>query len=295
MPACNSDADGKGREALLALKQNKSPSSRECPTPRPGWAAEIVDATTGEIELKPLGCRRNTCSVCRRRNVQETAAKLGINQALTETPVTHAVLSTTRNWADAKMLRNGWKDFARRVRSEVKPDARYAWVREFTERDATEDWKRTHYHSTWALDDDDQAQRVAEISNQVWGRLTGAVSEEAHGWKSIWDAGGLVRYMAGLIGHHLKTSQQPIEQWRGRRYGTSVGFYAIDSRELDKQARAAVRDERLVHHLERDLWDVVPDGLPEWIFDEVLTERVEQARSMPPPRIVPVAYDRWLR
>jgi hypothetical protein len=243
----------------------------------------------------PLGCGRNGCPHCRRRNVQVTAAKLGLNQLLTDRPATHAVLSTTRDWADSKTLREGWAQFARRVRSEVCPDARYAWCREFTPRDETHDWKRTHYHSVWALDDDDQAQAVAAISNKVWGRLTGATSDKAHGWQRVWDAGGLVRYMAGLVGHHLKESQQPVAQWRGRRFGTSRGYYAIDTRELDRQAKQVVRDQRLVHALEQELVAAVPDGLPEFIFDEVLTARLDRARSMPPARIVPVSLDRWAR
>jgi hypothetical protein len=218
--------------------------------------------------------------------VQQTAAKMGLNQAITDQPVTHAVLSTTRDWAAPQTLREGWHQFARRVRSEVKPDARFAWFREFTERDATHDWRRTHYHSTWALDSDDQAQQVARISNEVWGRITGAVDERAHGWQAVYDAGGLTRYMAGLVGHHLKASQAPPPGWSGRRYGTSRGFYALDSRELDRQAKAVVHDDRLWHHLEREVADQAPDGLPEQIVDEVVTARLQEIRKQPPPRLV---------
>jgi hypothetical protein len=237
-------------------------------------------------ELLPIPCGRNGCPYCRRRNVQVTAAKMAINQTLTDRPVTHAILSTTRDWASPETLREGWHQFARRVKLEVKPDATYAWYREFTQRDATHDWKRTHYHSTWALDDDDQAQAVAQISNEVWGRLTAATSEHAHGWQRVYDAGGLARYIAGLVGHHLKHSQLPHEEWRGRRYGTARGFYAIAVDELDRRAKAAVRDERFVHHLELELASTVPDGLPYFIFDELLTARLELAKDRPSPRIV---------
>jgi hypothetical protein len=216
---------------------------------------------------------------------------MGINSTLAEHPPTHAVLSTTRDWASPEQLREGWHQFARRVRREVNSSCSYAWFREFTDRDATHDWKRTHYHSVWTLDDDDQAQAVATISNDVWGRITGATSEKAHGWQRVYDAGGLARYVAGLVGHHLKETQLPHAQWAGRRFGTSRGFYAIDSRELDRQAKQAVRDDRLVHHLEHELVDVVPDGLPESIFDELLTARLEEARLRPPPRIVRLKTD----
>jgi hypothetical protein len=174
------------------------------------------------------------------------------------------------------------------VRREVNPDARYAWFREFTDRDATADWKRTHYHSVWSLDDDEQAARCAGISNDVWGRITGATSEKAHGWKRVYDAGGLARYISGLVGHHLKETQMPYEQWRGRRFGTSRGFYAIDTRELDKLAKAIVRDDRLVHHLEREMASDagIPDGLPIEIWDDVLTDRFEAAKQRPAPRLV---------
>lgn len=292
-PSSEADATLTGRgEALLALKHDKSERAG-CPTPRPGWAAEIIDAETGEVSLAPLGCGRNSCPICRRKNVQLTAAKMGLNQTLTERPITHAVLSTTRDWVSQETLRAGWKEMYRLVRRDVCADARYAWFREWTtgNKDGV---RRTHYHSTWALDDDDQAAHVAAISNAVWKSRTNAWSEKAHGWKPVYDAGGLTRYIAGLVGHHLKANQAPPPGWVGRRFGTSRGFYAIDTRELDRQARAIVRDDRLVHHLERVLIDRIdpPDGLPIEILDDVLTpmlqEALERARSLPPPRIVPV-------
>ena len=258
-----------------------------CPTPRLDRAFVVESG-----ELVPIPCRRNSCPYCRRRNVQVTAAKMGINQTLRERPVTHAVLSTTRDWVDESRLREGWRQMARRVRREVNGGAGYAWFREWTTGErAADGFRRTHYHSTWVLDDDDQAQAVAEISNDVWGRIANATSDRAHGWKRVWDAGGLARYIAGLVGHHLKQGQAPPAGWTGRRFGTSRGFYAIDSRELDKRAIAAVRDERLVHHLERELVDSgnVPDGLPIEIFDELLTARFDEAKLRPQPRIVRLA------
>jgi hypothetical protein len=219
---------------------------------------------------------------------------MAINQTLRERPVTHAVLSTTRDWVDDATLRNGWKDVARRARREVNAEASYAWFREWTtgEGPRSDGIRRTHYHSTWTLESDEQAQRVAEISNEVWGRLTAATSERAHGWKRVYDAGGLARYIAGLVGHHLKSAQAPPPGWAGRRFGTSRGFYAIDSRELDRQAKAVVRDERLAHHFERVIMERLdpPDGLPVDILDDVLTPLLEtaiaEARDRPPPRIV---------
>lgn len=247
--------------------------------------------------MYPLPCGRNSCPHCRRRNVQVTAAKMGINQTLTDRPVTHAVLSTTRDWVPDDRMREGWRQFRRAVKRWVDVDPRYAWFREWTtgEGARSDGIRRTHFHSTWALEHDDQAQAVAEISNDVWGRITGATSEKAHGWKPVYDAGGLTRYIAGLVGHHLKSGQAPPPGWAGRRYGASVGFYAIDSRELDRQARAAVRDERLVHHLEHAMAtdDAIPDGLPESIWDELLTRRLEKARARPLPRIVRVAPGTW--
>lgn len=147
--------------------------------------------------------------------------------------------------------------------------------------------RRTHYHSTWdRIESDDQAQAVAEISWEVWGRRTGAWSEQAHGYKRIWDAGGLARYVAGLAGHHLKTGQAPPPGWKGRRFGTSLGFYAIDARELRKLAVEAVRDERLVFRLGVELASQVEDGLPASIFDDELTRRLEALKARPKPRVV---------
>lgn len=210
--------------------------------------------------------------------MQVTAAKMGLNETLTERPVTHAVLSTTRDWATDSLLREGWRQVALNVRRNVNPDVRYAWFREWTT-GRNDGIRRTHYHSVWTLDDDDQAAAVAAISNHVWKRLTNAYSEKAHGWAKVWDAGGLARYVAGLVGHHLKEDQAPPPGWKGRRFGTSKGFYAQDTRELDKQAKAAVRDERLRFHLERAMADAVPDGFPADIFDELVTERLTQAQA----------------
>jgi hypothetical protein len=244
-------------------------------------------------ELVAMPCARNSCAYCRRRNVQVTAARMAINQTLTDRPVTHAVLTTTRDWVDDARLREGWRQFARRVRREVEGEARYAWFREWTTGERARDGvRRTHYHSTWTLDDDGQAQRVAEISNDVWGRIAAATSERAHGWQRVYDAGGLARYIAGLVGHHLKSAQAPPPGWGGRRFGTSRGFYAIDVDELDRQARELVRDERLAHMIERQLVDELdpPDGLPDFILDDVLTPKLEvaleEARSRPKPRVV---------
>lgn len=211
----------------------------------------------------------------------------GLNATRAEKPVTYAVLSTTRDWVDDFTLREGWAQFARKVRREVVPDAGYAWFREWTT-GRYDGVRRTHYHSTWnAIADDDQARAVAEISNDVWGRLAGAWNEHAHGCKRIWDAGGLARYVAGLAAHHLKQGQEPPPGWDGRRVGTSRGFYALDARELRAQAETAVREQRIAHHLTTAMldgahaYDVTQDA-----YDELLTTHLELARSLPKPRIV---------
>jgi hypothetical protein len=221
---------------------------------------------------------------------------MGLVQTLTPRPVTHAILSTTRDWATTETVREGWRQMSRKAKRLGIVEPRYAWFREWSVKPIHgTDLRRTHYHSTWALDDDDQAQAVAEISHEVWGRLTGAHAAEAHGWTRIWDAGGLTRYLAGLVGHHLKEGQAPPPGWSGRRFGTSRGFYPDDPRELGRQAKALVRDDRLRWHLERTMADddTIPDHLPSDIWDDVLTARIDEARARPPVRIVPVHPDHW--
>lgn len=222
--------------------------------------------------------------------MQITAAMMGLNASRSDAPPTTAVLSTTREWVDDATLREGWAQFARRVRREVHPDTRYAWFREWTtgKRDGI---RRTHYHSIWSHLDERQGHAVASISHEVWGRIAGAYSEHAHGAQRVWDAGGLARYVAGLAGHHLKAGQAPPPGWSGRRFGTSRGFYATDPSELRKEATAAVRDARLVAHLERVMADdgITPADLPDEIWDELLTDRLEAARARPPVRIVRIA------
>lgn len=245
-----------------------------------------------EGELVPIPCGRNDCPYCRPRNVQVTAAMMGLNATLSAKPVRTAVLSTTREWVDEDTLRNGWKDVARRVRSEVDPEAGYAWFREWT-RGKSDGVRRTHYHSTWTCDCC-HGEALAEISRDVWSRLAGAYSEKAHGAKPIWDAGGLTRYVAGLAGHHLKSGQAPPPGWTGRRFGTSKGFYAIPADELRSRAAVAVRDERLVHRMTQALWERWPgdeDGpgmMDVELYDERLTELLELERAKPRVRVVRV-------
>jgi hypothetical protein len=305
MPSCSADeaerapGDDPAADALLVLNRDKSPRAGACPAPRLDRAAEIIDFETGEVTLKPVGCGRNGCLVCRRRNVQQTAAKMGIAQSLSDRPVTHAVLSTTRDWVETDTLREGWRQMSRGARRHILGEApRYSWFREWSVKPiAGTELRRTHYHSTWALENDDQAQAMVELSIDVWGRLAGAYSEHAHGAQRIWDAGGLTRYLAGLVGHHLKEGQAPPPGWTGRRFGTSLGFYPIDSLELDRQAKAVVSDDRMLWHLEQAMArdDAIPDRLPVEIWDELLTALLEEARSRPPVRVVRVDPSTWAR
>lgn len=275
----------------LALYPDKSPAWPGCPTPRIGraWVGE-------DGELLPIPCGRNSCLYCRPRNVQITAAMVGLAASRSPHPPTYAVLSTTRDEVDQATLRNGWKDVARRVRREVCPRVDYAWFREWTTgRHDLRGVRRTHYHSIWTRLNGAQAAAVADVSREVWARLAGAWSKQAHGYERIWDAGGLARYVAGLAGHHLKTGQAPPTGWKGRRYGTSRGFYAGDARELRAEAEAVVRDERIAYHLRQELLGAAPDELPRAILDEQLTARLSEARARPKLRVVAVREDFWER
>jgi hypothetical protein len=295
MSACSGDADRRADGALscssTGTSQESPPGKPCCPNPRADRA--FLDDASGE--LIPIPCGRNSCPYCRGRNVQITAAMMGLNASRTDAPPRYAVLSTTREWVDDGTLREGWAQFARRVRREVHPDARYAWFREWTtgKRDGV---RRTHYHSIWSHVEDGEA--VASISHEVWGRIAGAYSEHAHGAQRVWDAGGLARYVAGLAGHHLKSGQAPPPGWTGRRFGTSRGYYADDPRELRKEATSMVRDDRLRAHLERVLADELPDPgdgplLPLDVFDELLTARLEEARKRPPLRVARIRSNTW--
>jgi hypothetical protein len=221
---------------------------------------------------------------------------VGLAAARAKHPPTYAILSTTRDEVDQATLRNGWKDVARRVRREVCPDVDYAWFREWTTgRHDRQGVRRTHYHSIWTRLDSVQAVAVVEVSREVWARLAGASSKQAHGYEQIWDAGGLARYVARLAGHHLKTGQSPPAGWRGRRFGTSRGFYGGDARELRAEAEAVVRDQRIAYHLARELVGARRDALPAAISDELLTAQLEQARRRPKLCVVAVRPDFWER
>ena len=101
--------------------------------------------------------------------------------------------------------------------------------------------------------------------------------------------------MAGLVGHHLKEAQEAPAGWRGRRIGTSRGYYVEPAAELRAQAEQLTRDRSLVCRLEVELAADLPDGLPEDIFDDLLTARFDEARAQPPPTVVAVSWDYWER
>lgn len=272
------------RDTSLAHNRDKSGSATGCPDPRRDRVFEVVDSLTGEITRVPIPCGRNDCGYCRPRNVQVTAAMMGLNATMQANPPTQAVLTTTRDWVDEVTLREGWAQMARRVRREIHPETGYAWFREWT-RGLSDGIRRTHYHSIWTHVDGEQGAAIADVSREVWGRLAGAYSERAHGAQAIWDAGGLARYVAGLAGHHGRTGkgQDAPPGWTGRRVGTSRGFYAMPADELRRQARDAVRDERLRHRLEVAVTEGSADRLPEWIVDEAVTARLQALKQNPPP------------
>jgi hypothetical protein len=283
-------------DTSLALLRDKSPRSNEgCPNPRRGWALEVAG-----VELVPLGCGRNGCSYCGVRNVQVTATMMGLNAERSTVKPSHAVLTTTREEVDDATVREAWRQFARGVRRSLGRPVPYAWFKERTTGEAPRSGgiRRLHFHSAWSGLRDDEGAAVRDISQDVFGRLTGAYSERAHGVKRVWDTGGLTRYFAGLVGHHLKYEQSAAaEGERVRRVGTSRGYYVTDPAELRREATVVVRDERVAYRLFRAIVEAVPDGLPEHIVDEVLTERLRavKAAGRPSCRVVPVPANWWTR
>jgi hypothetical protein len=224
-----------------------------------------------------------------------TAAMLGLNKAAdSERPVRIALLTTTRDWVDDATLREGTAQFVRKVRREVASDFQYAWMREWTTGAGrkSEGIRRTHKHWLPKGVAIEHGPALLQLSADVWGRIAGA---ERHFVRPVWDAGGLARYMAGLVGHHLKESQTPPSGWRGRRIGTSRDFYARPAGELRAQAVEITRDARLMRRLEAELADELPDGVTADLFDEVLSSRFASAREQPPPRVVTVPWDFWER
>lgn len=274
-----SEANAAG--AVLALDHDKSRLAG-CPTPRPDRVLVLWDGT-----VRDIGCGRNTCPVCRRRNVRITAAMLGITAEERAEPPTHAVLSTTRDWIDEKGLRLAWQALREGVQRDVGRKVAYAWLREWTEgkRDGV---RRTHYHSVWCGLSDAEAAAVAARSLRVFGERAGATSEKAHGWQRVWDAGGLARYMAGLVGHHLKEGQAPPPGWSGRRFATSRSprFYVGDAVKLRARATAVAGEDALRHRLEEDVLFGSADRLPEEIRDAQLTRLLREVRAQPAPRVM---------
>jgi hypothetical protein len=285
-----------GGDTFLALLRDKSARlDQGCPNPRDGWALEV-----GGVELVPLPCKRVTCPYCGIRNVQTTAVMMGLNAERSEVKPSHAVLTTTRDEVADDVIREAWHQYARGVRREVGRAVPYAWFKERTTGEAPRSGgvRRVHFHSAWSGLSDEEGGCVRDVSREVFGRLTGAYSRKGHGVQRVWDTGGLVRYFAGLVGHHLKHEQSAaVEGARVRRVGTSRGYYVTDPKELRREAAAIVRDERIEYRLRASILEGVADGLPEWILDEVLTERLRelQGQERPSYRVVKVARGWWSR
>jgi len=226
-----------------------------------------------------------------------TAAMLGLDAQLGDAP-TLALMTTTNRWVSAGELRQTTAQFVARVRKEVAPGFQYAWLREWTTGlKARDGRRRTHYHWPCKGVDRDASGALSAIASEVWGRRAGGY---VAGVKPVWDATGLGRYVAGLVGHHLKAAQGPPDGWKGRRYGTSRGYYSAAASELRARAEAIVRDDRLVALLERELADEFggPDAIEgPWadLWNEQLEHRYVAAIRRPPPRVVEVPLDFWER
>jgi hypothetical protein len=124
----------------------------------------------------------------------------------------------------------------------------------------------------WKGLDGEHADDVHAIAVEVWKRLTGAHS---HTSEEIHTPGAAIRYVAL---HHLKEAQAPPLGWSGRRLWTSHGWWEAGADETRARAREVVSEERLRWKVERKLIEDAPDGLPEWLFDEVLASRVDTER-----------------
>jgi hypothetical protein len=81
-------------------------------------------------DVAPIPCGRNTCAICRRRNVLVTASMVGLD-AVEDAPQL-ALTTTTRDWIDDATLREGTAQYVRAVRGEVEPGFQYLWQREWT-------------------------------------------------------------------------------------------------------------------------------------------------------------------
>ena len=125
---------------------------------------------------------------------------VGLNEAADSSrPVRIALLTTTRDWLDDDTLREATAHFVRKVRRDVTPDFQYLWMREWTTGRAGRSGgvRRTHKH--WlAKGVEGDGEALVGAAADVWGRMAGA---EKHFVKRVWDAGGLARSMAGLVGH----------------------------------------------------------------------------------------------
>jgi hypothetical protein len=224
-----------------------------------------------------------------------TAAMLGADALVS--PPRLVITTTTRDWwIDDATLREGTRQFVRTIRSEIAPAFEYAWLREWTTGAGprAEGKRRTHKHWLAKHVAPLDSGAIRHVAEDVWGRLAGATE---HFVQEVWNAGGIARYIAGLVGHHLKVEQAPPPGWRGRRFGTSRGYFSRPAAELRREAEIAVRDERLRVRLEAAIREhLAAQGAESTAAEDVdalLARRVQQAREAGPPRVIKVPGGYW--
>lgn len=277
---------------VLSTDKSGKPCKRTCPTPVVGRAFE-----TSGGERIPIRCGRNGCPVCRRHNAYVTAAMFGLDAAQ-DSPVL-ALTTTTRVWIPDWKLRRVTEEFVEKVRGRISPEFQYAWEREWTTGlgERSGGLRRTHYH--WLLKGvgREDGSALLDVAREVYGRHAGSW---VHHVQPVWDAAGFGRYIAGLVGHHLKAAQSAPKGWKGRRVGTSRRYYSQAASELRARAEGMVREERLIGRLERQLADEFagPDVLEgPWLdqWNDALEREYVAAIMRPAPRVVPVPPDYWER
>jgi len=219
---------------------------------------------------------------------------LGLDALASDSPPQLVLFTSTRRWLPDWELRETTAQFVRRVRRSVAPGFQYAWCREWTTGRAARSGgaRRTHYH--WSLKGVEREHQAAlsRAASEVWGRRSGGY---ICGVQPCWDAAGIGRYMASLVGHHLKAAQAPPPGWEGRRVGTSKGYYALPARELRARAETLVREDALLWRLERVVSDEVlgdVNTLDAFTYDEFVVPALEaeyvRALREPAPMVVPV-------
>lgn len=197
-------------------------------------------AKSGRL-LLPIPCKRWKCPVCGPRKSRELARVLVLD-ARVEPPTVAVTLTTHDPLTTAATFRAGNAVVWRRLRR-LFGEVEYAGMIEHTTGKAARSGghRRVHSHNLVKGVPVDQVLDVERIVRESWSKVTGAVVVEV---AALISPGAALGYLSL---HHRKPEQAAPDEWSGKTFRPSQGYFHRPVAELREQARAELQAEAIAH------------------------------------------------